>query len=81
MKYWHNVTKKSNSFISTPLIITYYCYSDCIYITELILADRLAKREIIKVEQDIIERQQMLGIPPIDGRLHQSPISSYYYNM
>ena len=34
---------------------------------ELILADRLAKREIIQVEQDITERQQMLGIPPIDG--------------
>ena len=50
-----------------------YCYSNCVYATELILADQLAKREIIKVEQDIIEKQQMLGIPPIDGRLQQSP--------
>lgn len=33
---------------------------------ELILADRLAKREIIQLEQDIAERQQLLGIPSTD---------------
>ena len=38
-----------------------------IIVIELTLADRLAKREIIQLEQDIIERQQMLGIPPVDG--------------
>ena len=33
----------------------------------MILADRLAKREIIQLEQDIAERQQLLGIPSTDG--------------
>ena len=39
----------------------------CNFVIELILADRLAKREIIQLEQDIAERQQLLGIPSTDG--------------
>ena len=39
------------------------------YKIELMLADRLAKRQIVQVEQDIAERQHLLGIPPIVGTL------------
>lgn len=33
------------------------------------LVDRLAKREIIQLEQDILERQKMLGMAPNSGMM------------